>query len=94
MPVAGEFLDEPGRSDRLRLPFEFERELPARVGRDEQDRTDRVRYVDLGGQRRRREALGDPRRNVQVEFVDLSNRPAAGDRDARAVVAAGPWWAR
>jgi hypothetical protein len=43
--------------------------------------TDRVGDIDLGSQCRRRELQAYRRRDVQVQLVDFSDRPTAGESD-------------
>src|ERR671936_209908 len=82
--VAGELLEEPSRRDGLQLTLALELQLPVRDVVCEYERSERPRRLDLGDEGRAGE-IGRPRGDVQVDLVDVSNRPAARDRRALAV---------
>jgi hypothetical protein len=74
-----QLLDESGHRHGLQLPLPLIGKLPAGAGRDEQERPDGRWHVDVRGEHRTRDGRR-ARREAQLQLPQLTQRPAAGQR--------------
>ena len=79
IPAVVELLDETCRRHCLQLALVCVLKLPARVVKAEEQRPEGIRSQDLCHERSAGEA-GRPRSQVEIEFADLADGPATGER--------------